>query len=66
MQQPAIETLMTPGELMEILRWKQSRVYLALRKGEIPSLKISHGRRRTCFRVRPSDFERWLQEREND
>lgn len=62
MHQPSLETLMTPGELMEVLRWKPSRVYLALRNGEIPSLRISQGRRRSCFRVRPSDFKRWLEE----
>jgi excisionase family DNA binding protein len=59
-----IERLLEPKELGEILNLRRSKIHRMLTSGEIPSIIVSQGTRRRCFRVKPSDLQRWLKTRE--
>ena len=56
----AIEKLLDPKEVGEILNLKRSKVHQMLASGEIPSIIITKGERRRVFRVKPSALMQWL------
>ena len=59
-----IEKLITPQELTDILRLKQSFVYRLLRLGQIPSVRVTNGKRKQSLRVSPRALRKWLAARE--
>lgn len=61
---PNIEKLLRPSELTEILGLKRSCIYRMLKSGAIPSIAVAGGDRKFSLRVRPSQLEKWLKERE--
>lgn len=64
MQNKTAEKLIRPKELEDVLGLRRSKIHQMLASGEIPSLIVSRGVRRRVFRVRPSDLERWMKQRE--
>ncbi len=63
-QKEAMERLLTPGELTEILGLKRSCIYRMLRSGELPCVRVTSGHRKMSLRVRPSALEKWLKARQ--
>jgi len=59
----ALEKLLAPKNLQEILQLKKSAINRLLATGQIPSLLVTDGQKRRAFRVRPSDLEKWLNSR---
>ncbi len=59
-----LEPLMTPKQVAETLGMKLAWTYGAIASGFIPGVLISTGRRRRSIRVRPTDLERWMKNRE--
>jgi len=64
MTRSELERLLKPKELMVILSLGRSATYRLLATGELPSVIVTSGARKRSFRVRPSDLERWLKQRE--
>jgi excisionase family DNA binding protein len=64
MNSNAAQKLLTPRELGEVLGLKRSCIYRLLNTGELPSIRVTKGARKSSLRVRPSDLERWLKARE--
>jgi hypothetical protein len=58
------ERLLTLKETGEILGWRKTRIHRAAATGELPAILLSKGPRRRSWRIRPSDLEKWLRERE--
>ena len=59
----ALEQLLMPKDVGEIIRLKKSAINRLLATGQIPSLLVTDGQKRRAFRVRPSDLEKWLNAR---
>jgi len=49
--------------LADLLKLRKSKTHQLVANGTIPSVLLLDGRRRT-FRVRPSEVEKWLRQRE--
>ena len=60
----SLEPLLNLREAGEIIKWGKSRIHRAVTTGEIPSIMLSSGSKRRSWRIRPSDLEKWLRERE--
>jgi hypothetical protein len=60
----ALEKLLNLKEVASIIGWGKSRTHKAVATAEIPALIVSRGSRRRCFRVRPTELEKWLRARE--
>ncbi len=54
------EELIRPRELTKILGLSKTRVYLMLRTGELPAIRVLSGQRRSSYRVLPSDLLAWI------
>jgi excisionase family DNA binding protein len=52
----AIEKLLGPKEVGEILDLRRSKIRQMIASGEIPSVIVAQGPRRRVFRVRPSEL----------
>ncbi len=59
-----IEPLLTPKDVQQVLGLGKSKVYRMLATGELPAVIVASGSRRRSFRVRPSDLEEFIKERE--
>lgn len=57
------EALITAEEVARTLNVKVSTVYAAARRGQLPSVRLWTGQRRTLLRFRRAEIERWLRER---
>jgi excisionase family DNA binding protein len=64
MDKTVVQKLITPQELIELLGLKRSCIYRLLNTGELPSIRVTKGVRKSSLRVRPSDLERWLTARQ--
>ena len=59
-----IERLISPKELGEVLGLRRSKIHRMLRSGEIPSVIVAKGVKRSVLRVKPSVLAAWMQQRE--
>lgn len=59
-----LDRLLTPTEVGIILGLRKSTVYRMLGSGKLPSVLVTDSMFRRSFRIRPTDHERWLCERE--
>jgi excisionase family DNA binding protein len=59
-----MERLMRIHEVAQIIGWGKTRTHRAIASGEIPAILVSQGPRRRCWRVRPSQLEKWIEARE--
>jgi excisionase family DNA binding protein len=60
----AIEKLLGPKEVGEILNLRRSKIHQMIAGGEIPSVIVAQGPRRRVFRVKPSELAKWMKQRE--
>lgn len=57
------DTLVTAEDVARILNVKVSTIYAAAKRGQIPSVRLWAGKRRTLLRFRRADIERWVFDR---
>ena len=60
------EHLMTPKEVGEFLGVAHQTVYRWAWKGDIPAIFVQRRQRKAVIRFRPSELEKWLDERSFD
>jgi excisionase family DNA binding protein len=59
-----MEKLLKERDIREILGLGRSIIYRLMASGELPSVRVTRGPRKSAWRVRPEALEKFIHERE--
>ena len=60
------EPLLTVKQVSEWLSISQNTVYLWVHERKLPHIVLSIGNRKECFRFKPSEIKKWIEQRERN